>query len=134
MMAECPRQTARRQAAMMGPFSLKEKFPPVPACAVFRVELARAFFREKETSSYPCPCGAIHHLQAAPLSSHSERSGAESRDPAALPQGNSTRSLDFARDDIEIERNNPSLKIFARRPPRPSRNSCEPGANARSIQ
>jgi hypothetical protein len=47
MMAECPRRIARRQAAMMDPFLPKEKFLSVAVCAVFRVELARAVFREK---------------------------------------------------------------------------------------
>ena len=52
--------------ARIDPFLQKEKFLPVAVCAVFRVELARAVFREKEMSPYPCPCGAIRRPQAAP--------------------------------------------------------------------
>jgi len=51
---------------MMDPFLPKEKFLPVEVCAVFRVELARAVFREKEMSLCLCPCGAIRRPQAAP--------------------------------------------------------------------
>src|SRR6476619_5648571 len=49
---------------MMVPFLPKEEFLPVAVCAMFRVEFARAVFREKEMSLYPCPYGAIHHRQA----------------------------------------------------------------------
>ena len=61
---------------MMDPFLPKEKFLPVAVCAVFRVELARAVFREKEMSPCPCPCGAIRHRrkQAPHVNRHSERS------------------------------------------------------------
>jgi hypothetical protein len=51
---------------MMDPFLPKEKFLPVAVCAVFRVEFARAVFREKKMSLYPCPCAAIRRPQAAP--------------------------------------------------------------------
>jgi hypothetical protein len=51
---------------MMDPFLPKEKFLPVAVCAVFRVEFARAVFREREMSTYPFPCGAIRHRRATP--------------------------------------------------------------------
>jgi sirohydrochlorin cobaltochelatase len=43
---------------------------------------------------------------------HSERSGAKSRNPVALPQASITRSLDFARDDVQANRS----EIFRRNP------------------
>jgi hypothetical protein len=51
---------------MMDPFLPIQKFLPVAVCAVFRVELARAVFREKEVLLYLCPCGAIRRPQAGP--------------------------------------------------------------------
>src|SRR5262249_54014082 len=51
---------------MMDPFLPKEKFLPVAVCAVFRVELARAVFREKEMSLCLCQCGVLHRPGATP--------------------------------------------------------------------
>jgi hypothetical protein len=48
----------------MDPFLPKEKFLPVADCAVFRVELARAVFREKEMSLCLSSCGAIRRRRA----------------------------------------------------------------------
>jgi hypothetical protein len=48
----------------MDPFLPKEKFLTVAVSAMFRVEFAKAVFREKEMSLCLCPCGAIRRLQA----------------------------------------------------------------------
>jgi hypothetical protein len=50
----------------MDPFLPKEKFLPVAVCAVFRVELPRAVFREKEMLLCLRPCGVIHRPREAP--------------------------------------------------------------------
>ena len=43
---------------------------------------------------------------------HSERSGAKSRNPVALPQASITGSLDFARDDVKTA----TRSVFRRNP------------------
>jgi len=145
---------------MMDPFLPKEKFLPVAVCAVFRVELARAVFREKEMSLCLYPCGGIRRRRAAPhqgsiadsdKSASSLREGErievrgyhsprhstcdENPHPAlslAKGEANATCGALFAFN--RVERKQPLVKILARRPPRPLKNSWAPGANTPSIQ
>jgi hypothetical protein len=62
---EHPQRTGHPCVATEDQCALKQKFLSVSISAAFRVEFARAVYREKEMSPYPCPCGAIHHRRAA---------------------------------------------------------------------
>ena len=158
-MADRPEQSPHPPGARWDHVAPRRKFLSAAVSAVFRVDSARVELRGREGSLCRCPSGVTHRQPTTPRSSSFPRNaesasplfeggrievrgpsthvrrGTNHHPPLSLAKGETTKCLSaFVRGNCAVERTGPFVKIFARKPPRPFRNSCAPGANARSIQ